>query len=81
MPRRRIFRSARSYPAPFNALRFPSSFLFICYTDAIHPKGDRKRQRRSRDRCEFVTALVNAPCSGYPWTNLVKFSGFTLVVP
>jgi len=34
----------------------------------MHPKEDRKRLRHSRDCCEFVIALVNAP----RWISLDK---------
>lgn len=63
-----------------HTLRF---YLYLLYRRDTGPKEDRKRQRRSRDRCEFVIALVNTRplphALDIPWTNLVKFSGFTLV--
>lgn len=46
-----------------------SLWLFISYiSGAMHPKEDRKRLRHSRDCCEFVIALVNAP----RWISLDK---------
>jgi len=74
-----IFHSAHSFSLPLIrcTLFLP---LFVIAARITLRKIVKETARHSRDRCEFVIALVNAPRSGYPWTNLVKFNGVTLTV-